>query len=74
LQDQIPVSQESEIIVETTQLSKGELDPATGIVTWNLKIQPGETVKVVLSYNVKYPKNKQVNTHKKYRSVSAPAF
>jgi hypothetical protein len=73
LQDQVPVSQEAEIIVETSELSKGVLDPATGIVTWNLNIPPGETQKVVLTYTIKYPKNKTVKT-KKYKSVAAPSF
>lgn len=73
LQDQIPVSQEAEITVTVGELSKGILDPATGIITWNMSIPPGETVKVVLTYSVKYPKNKSVKT-KKYRSTSAPAF
>lgn len=73
LQDQIPVSQDAEIIVDASEISKGVLDPATGIITWNMTIQPGETQKVVLTYSVKYPKSKSVKT-KKYRSVSAPAF
>lgn len=73
LQDQVPVSQDAEIIVETPELSKGELDPATGIVTWNMNIPPGETQKVVLTYTVKYPKSKSVKT-KKYRSTAAPKF
>ncbi|HLG02952.1 MAG TPA: DUF4139 domain-containing protein, partial [Bacteroidia bacterium] len=49
LQDQIPVSQESEITVETQEISKGVVDPATGIITWNLNVPPGETVKVILT-------------------------
>lgn len=73
LEDQIPVSQDAEIIVEATDISKGVLDPATGIITWNMTIPPGETQKVTLTYSVKYPKSKSVKT-KKYRSVSAPAF
>ena len=73
LQDQIPVSQEAEITVTVGELTKGILDPATGIITWNMSIPPGETVKVVLTYSVKYPKSKSVKT-KKYRSTSAPAF
>lgn len=69
LMDQIPVSQDAEIIVETQELSKGVLDPATGFVTWHLNIPPGETARVVLTYSIKYPKNKQVNTRKyKYKS------
>ena len=73
LEDQVPVSQDAEIIVEASEISKGVLDPATGIITWNMTIQPGETQKVILTYSVKYPKSKSVKT-KKYRSVSAPAF
>ncbi len=73
LEDQIPVSQDAEIIVEASEISKGVLDPATGIITWNMTLQPGETQKVVLTYSVKYPKSKSVKT-KRSRSVSAPAF
>ncbi len=73
LEDQIPVSQDAEIIVEASQISKGDLDPATGIITWNMTIPPGETQKVILTYSVKYPKSKSVKT-KRSRSVSAPAF
>ncbi|HTL81804.1 MAG TPA: DUF4139 domain-containing protein [Bacteroidia bacterium] len=73
LQDQIPISQDAEIVVEATELSKGELDPATGMVTWSLNVPPGETVKVKLTYSIKYPKNKIVRT-KKFKTVSAPSF
>ena len=73
LMDQVPVSEDTEIIVETQELSKGILDPATGFVTWRLTISPGETAKVVLSYSIKYPKSKQVNT-RKYKTKSRAKF
>ncbi len=73
LMDQIPVSQETDIIVETQELSKGILDPATGFVTWRLNIPPGEQVKVVLTYSIKYPKSKQVNT-RKYKTKARAKF
>ncbi|HET6991446.1 MAG TPA: DUF4139 domain-containing protein [Bacteroidia bacterium] len=73
LQDQVPVSQDAEIIVESSEISKGDLDPATGIITWNMTIKPGEQQKVTLTYSVKYPKNKTVKT-RKYKSVAAPSF
>ncbi|CAN5223381.1 DUF4139 domain-containing protein [soil metagenome] len=73
LQDQVPVSQDAEIIVDASEISKGKLDPATGIITWNMSIQPGESQKVTLTYSVKYPKTKSVKT-KKYKTVSAPSF
>lgn len=73
LQDQIPVSQDAEIVVDASEISKGILDPATGIISWNMSIKAGETQKVILTYSVKYPKNKSVKT-KKYRAAAAPAF
>lgn len=69
--DQIPVSQDAEIIVETQTMSGGVLDPATGLITWKLSIPPGESVKVVLSYSVKYPKNKTLNTRNYKRASRA---
>jgi uncharacterized protein (TIGR02231 family) len=73
LKDQIPVSQDAEIIVESLEISKGDLDPATGIITWNMVIQPGESQKVVLTYTVKYPKKKVVNT-RQYKKASRAKF
>ncbi len=73
LQDQIPVSQDAEIIVDAPEISKGVLDPATGIITWNMIIKAGETQKVVLTYTVKYPKNKTVNT-RKYKTAARAKF
>ncbi|MCU0434953.1 MAG: DUF4139 domain-containing protein [Bacteroidia bacterium] len=69
--DQIPVSQDAEIVVETQTMTGGVLDPATGLITWKLTIPPGESVKVVLSYSVKYPKNKTLNTRNYKRASRA---
>lgn len=73
LMDQIPVSQDAEIVVEATELSKGVLDPATGFVTWRMNIPPGESQKVVLTYTIKYPKSKQVNT-RRYKKKARAKF
>ena len=73
LQDQVPVSQDAEIIVDVPEISKGSLDPATGIITWNLHLLPGETKKIILTYTVKYPKNKTVNT-RKYKNAARAKF
>lgn len=73
LMDQIPVSQDAEIIVEATELTKGILDPATGFVTWRMTIPPGEQQRVVLTYTVKYPKSKQVNT-RRYKTKARAKF
>ena len=73
IEDQLPVSQNSEIIVETIEISKAKKDDATGKLTWNYTIAPGEQQKIILTYSIKYPKNKVVK-HKKFKTVSAPSF
>lgn len=73
VEDQIPVSQSSEITVETIELSKGDLNPLTGKVKWAMTIEPGETKKIHLTFSIKYPRNKSIQL-KKTRTVSAPSF
>lgn len=64
VEDQLPVSQNSEIVVEVTELSKAKKDDATGKLLWNYTIAPGEQQKITLTYSIKYPKSKAVNTRK----------
>jgi uncharacterized protein (TIGR02231 family) len=58
LQDQIPVSQTKEIIVSLIESSGAELDELSGIVNWKFNLKPKETKKIVLTYTVKFPKEK----------------
>ncbi|PZX53150.1 DUF4139 domain-containing protein [Algoriphagus chordae] len=60
LLDQIPVSVNSEISVESLELSGGSLDPQTGKVTWQLTIPAGGQQVIPLQYEVKYPKKEKV--------------
>lgn len=71
--DQLPISQDAEVTVEQVEISKADYDPATGELKWRYTINAGETARIVLTYNVKYPKNKTVST-KRYRSVKATKF
>ncbi len=64
VEDQLPVSQNSEIVVEVTELSKAKKDDAIGKLLWNYTIAPGEQQKITLTYSIKYPKNRAVNTRK----------
>lgn len=61
LQDQLPVSTSSEITIEKQEIAKAKLDEDTGILTWQLLLQPNEQRKIELKYQVKYPKNKPIN-------------
>jgi uncharacterized protein (TIGR02231 family) len=71
--DQVPVSNDQEIEIEADELSNGELNRYTGEVTWDLDLAPGEIKKIVLSYTLKYPKNKVLNTGN-YRKVKSVRF
>jgi uncharacterized protein (TIGR02231 family) len=58
--DQIPVSSNSSITVDAIELSGGKINAQTGEIKWDLDIKPQETKQLVLSYSVKYPKDKTV--------------
>lgn len=60
LQDQIPVSENANITVTTEELSGGQLDKSTGIVVWQLQLQPNEQREFIVQYRVKYPKNRRL--------------
>ncbi|HET8864732.1 MAG TPA: mucoidy inhibitor MuiA family protein [Gracilimonas sp.] len=60
LKDQIPLSQDENIEVDSNQLSGGILDNDSGIVTWNLQLDPGETKTLRLGYEIEYPKGKEI--------------
>ncbi len=58
VQDQVPISQNSEIDVSHDELSGGKLEKETGFVEWDLQLAPKETKKLLLKYQVKFPKRK----------------
>jgi uncharacterized protein (TIGR02231 family) len=60
IEDQIPVSMNKDIEIETTEISGGKLEPESGIITWKQKIAPGIENKIRVSFAVKYPKDKRV--------------
>jgi uncharacterized protein (TIGR02231 family) len=60
INDQIPLSTNSGIEVNAVELSGGKLDAQTGKVTWDVSVKPAETRQLILTYSVKYPKDKKV--------------
>ena len=71
LEDQLPISQNSEIIVDAVELSKGLVNKDDGKVSWKFLIPPGESQKVIYTYTIKYPKNRTVDTEKTLKKVRA---
>lgn len=60
VEDQIPISVNSDITVEALLLSGGILDPQTGKVIWSVTLQSGAQQDLILQYEVKYPKKEKV--------------
>lgn len=60
VEDQIPVSVNSDISVVALNISGGKLDADTGKVTWTITLQPGAQQDLKLQYEVKYPKREKV--------------
>lgn len=60
VEDQYPVSADSEIKVELEESSEAKVNPVTGILSWELELAPGETKELRLVYSVRYPKNKDL--------------
>ena len=61
VEDQVPVSQNSQIEVTVSDVSGARYNKETGKLIWNMVLQPNETKKVVFKYEVKYPKDKQIS-------------
>ncbi len=61
VEDQVPVSQNSQIEVTVSDTGGARYNKDTGKLTWNMILQPNETKKEVFKFEVKYPKDKQVS-------------
>jgi len=58
--DQLPISENSKISVKTLDIGNGILDEKTGSILWNRKINSGSSEKISFSFEVKYPKEMQI--------------
>lgn len=58
--DQLPISENSKILVKALETGNGSLDEKTGSILWNRNISSGGSDKINFSYEVKYPKEMQI--------------
>ena len=61
IEDQVPLSSDSDITIEVEEMSGAKYDFETGKLTWDIDLQPGESKEVVLRFTVKYPKKKPIS-------------
>ncbi|MES2725760.1 MAG: DUF4139 domain-containing protein [Bacteroidota bacterium] len=63
VEDQIPVSNSSEIEVKLLEYNGATYDAASGKLTWKLELNADESKTVKFSLEVKYPKDKQLTSY-----------
>jgi len=64
--DQYPVSANENISVERIEHSGGKVDDKSGIISWDLNLEPTEEKQLNLIYEVTYPKGEFINLREKY--------
>lgn len=60
LVDQIPISNNKELVVELEESKGAEYTYENGMLFWRFSLEPGETKKIRFVYSVKYPKDKEI--------------
>lgn len=63
IEDQMPITQNGDIIIEKVDLDKADLDATTGQLTWRLDLKAKENKVIKYSYKVKNDKDKQVEIY-----------
>ena len=71
--DQVPLSPNSDISVDVNEISKADLTKEDGKLQWKVNLKAGETAKYLVSYSIKYPKGRTVNTVR-YKKLTCPDF
>ena len=59
--DAIPISQNTEIEVELIESLEAVYVKEYGKLSWNIKLDPGQSKRLTFTYSVKYPKNQVVS-------------
>ena len=59
--DQIPISTEKTIVVETSELSKAALNEETGELCWEMSTESKKEIVLNVAYSVAWPKDKKLS-------------
>ena len=59
--DQVPISNNKDVVIMIDELTEGKLVAATGMVTWDMRLESGATRTMDFGYTVKYPKGTKAN-------------
>ncbi len=61
LQDQQPVSNDKDIVIEDKETSGADYNETTGIMKWMVTLKPNESKTIPFGYTLKYPKGKRIS-------------
>jgi uncharacterized protein (TIGR02231 family) len=61
IQDQLPITQNADITIESTELSRGKLDETSGLIEWSMNLKGKETKKFDFNFKIKHAKDKIIN-------------
>lgn len=61
IEDQLPISGNEDITVEQIDISGGQVDRETKIITWNIDVDAGKSIDKKMIYSVRYPKGSRIN-------------
>lgn len=60
IKDQLPVTQNADIVIEPIDIDKADYNTVTGILNWEFEIKSRESRKIHFSYRVKHNKDQNV--------------
>ena len=61
IQDQIPITQNTDITIESANLAKGRLNERTGVIEWSFNLKPKENKVLDFDYKIRHSKDKEIN-------------
>lgn len=74
LRDQLPVSIDKNVEVKPLEINGAKVDSQSGQLTWKLKLKPLENRRIILKYNVKYPKKRRGMFKHDRKNLKSPRF
>ncbi len=61
IQDQIPITTDTDIVIDKINVGKGKVKARTGLIEWNIKLEPKAHKTFDFDYRIKFNKNRQLN-------------
>ncbi|MCP4442071.1 MAG: DUF4139 domain-containing protein [Aureispira sp.] len=75
IQDQVPISNDKEVIITVDEKSDADYDPEIGVLTWQFTLGAKKNKEFKMGFSIKYPKDKKVHIqYKKSRKMKQARY